>query len=347
MTKINITELNKALSFLKPAVSARNIPGLDHLFFKNNTISAFNGHTSIIVKFPLDMEFAVPHTSFIKTMSSLSIDPTLEIDGDNLKIKAGRFKASFTIEDTNIDLFQLPDELPVVTELPTDSSFITGLARVYLGSHDSKIQESGINIFARDQQLDIIAYDGSSCSRYSIPASGASSVVIPFTFCEIIMKTFDTMMIPPTKLLLSNNFAVAEFTEDVKIYCSYFSTPPNLTLCEKVSDVFKTDDLGYVPIPDGFTDALKRFAGILEQSTLVQLNLANKHLVMTASNRNGLLEEEFDLEQSTQGQWTLPLVKLLPIQPYVERMKLSSRCAIFQGSDPKFEHAIAISNTRN
>src|SRR6266576_2207417 len=95
---VNLFDLNKALGFLRPATSNRNIPGLDHLFFNEGKMSAFNGNTAVVVDFPLeiDLNCGVPHSTFIKTMSSLASQPQFEVDKEGiLKVSSGRFKALF------------------------------------------------------------------------------------------------------------------------------------------------------------------------------------------------------------------------------------------------------------
>jgi len=255
---INVQEFKKVLSLAGPFLMTQDfIPILQHFWFRNNTIMAYNDIQAIKLEFNTQLNCAVPGILLVKVLNTLSqTDVEIKIDSSatNLLIGEGRNQTRIPIMSADNFIFEMPN-LDGLT-FTVENSFHTGLEKcLKVVSHDpTKPERNGVTCKITKDVLTLYASDGIAIAKYQQPGSYQVDdleeivCIIPTFFCEQLTTLLKNSKAGAT-ITLTPDSILAEINND-----QIFSKVINASIPKFEQAIQKViqghlSDLTYIPVP--------------------------------------------------------------------------------------------------
>ena len=184
-------EFTQVLKYVKNCLSSSSlIPVLNHIYFKDGKVFAFNGIESIIIDYETGLNCAIPGKllcDFIEKTTKDEIDVT-QTDS-NVKIKIGKSIAKLEMLSIDKFIYTIPEIIPI-KQININNDFINGLKKclISINYDNTKINQYGITF--KDNCL--YSTDNKRISKYKLQENldlGEDfKVLFPKGFCEIFTK---------------------------------------------------------------------------------------------------------------------------------------------------------------
>lgn len=141
-----MTEIYDALQFIKGAVAKKDfVPALKHVFIKDKTIQAFNGHIALSSPVDFDHNIAPVADDFIRAVDQCKAEPKMHVTaGGKLSIKDGSFKVFVKL--TDVETF--PEMEPEGDMYDCDSDILHAFKTLqpFIGDDASRPWSAGVII---------------------------------------------------------------------------------------------------------------------------------------------------------------------------------------------------------
>lgn len=219
--------LNKASS----ALSAQDfIPILSHFCFDGEAVTAYNDIQAIKIKLPEEIKAeirgGVPGQLLLRTLASYG-DSKITVDQPSknmLEIRCGRSLGKFAVLGEEMFLFSTDDlDLEDAVEIPLTSEFSSAIQKclVSVGNDPTHPFQLGVTFEYSKKGITLYSTDNVSISRYVIPKSTASkkgSVIVPESFCNVLLSFLKSYKTEDAVLKIGEGFAYVTIDDEVELF---------------------------------------------------------------------------------------------------------------------------------
>lgn len=283
---MNRKDLLATLELVAPALAQENlIPMYQNFCFKTGVVYAYRDTIGIIGPCVLEDEFAVHGKTLMEMIRASSVkEVEIELQNENILVKAGRSKIKLPFFPSSDFLFHEPEDETWDLMLDIDKHFIRGLQLCLPGTAVDHTMPAlmGITIMGgKDTYL--YSCDGDSISRFNLHKENTKSVqyVMPTSFCEALLKIAGKTGARLGQLYVNGQWAVAEMANDYRILGRIIENPEPLKFEAEIKKIVKKEP-EYISIPSAMTQALSRARIIAEpenKATEIAINSGKINLI--------------------------------------------------------------------
>lgn len=292
------------LSILKPAIAkAGMIPGLSHIWFDGEYVSAFNGGLGIQIAMESDLKCGVPGEMLLRllgtsTLSTVSLNPVNK--GEAVEVLLGRAKSVIGALEPDQSVWPFPDER-TGSKLKVDELMIEGLRKCLMinPSPATRLEHKGVIVVPVDKSS-LYLYTTDSKSMVRVHIEQANTLKKPVLLPRELVKEMVDDCPAGAIVYVADEFFVAD-ADGISIYCNALDTEELQDLNKVVASVLKKHG-DMAKIPAGFASAVDRAAILAgEDDPDVTITIDGKAVKMTGKYSQGtnelaermVLEEEF------------------------------------------------------
>lgn len=283
---MNRKDLLATLELVSPALAQENlVPMYQNFCFKTGLVFAYRDTLGIIAPCAVDEEFAVHGKTLIELIRASKVkEVEIELQNENILVKAGRSKIKLPFFASTEFLFKEPEDETWDMMLDIDKHFINGLELCLPGTATDHTMPAlmGITIMGGKETY-LYSCDGDSISRFNLDKQNTKPIqyVMPSSFCEALLKIAGKTGNRFGQLYVNGQWVVAEMANAYRILGRIIENPEPLKFEAEITKIVKKAP-EYISIPSAMTNALSRARIIAEpenKATEVTINGGKINLI--------------------------------------------------------------------
>lgn len=264
---MNRKELLEVLEVVKPALASDNlIPIYRNYCFDEGKVLAYKDNLGIVAPCNVTETFSVDGKLFFDMLKSSTVkELTIEMDREDLIIKAGKSRIKLPYKDKSEFIFEEPEQekWKLMLDMNDDLYKAFELCLLTTSIDSSKEALNGITVKG-DDGITLYSSNTDSLTRYKLDLSDTNGTkqekvtyTIPNEFCEAILRIGDKFKNPSGQLYINENWVFAELGNDYRIYGRIIDVVNHLDFEDMISRNMKGEHK-FIPIPKGIIHALNR-----------------------------------------------------------------------------------------
>lgn len=338
---MNRKDLVKTLELLKPALADNALVAVFQCYqFTGKNVIAFNDDLGIVTPCKTDIPFAVNGEvllGLINNCSSeeVSLDPTINDEGNELIVKAGRstFRLPYFSEEEF--LFEEPND-KWDEHIPIEWHLCDALTSCITTVSSDTSRPALMGVCLRGSLGKLYSCDGDRVTRVDTKMlstqMGEGTYVIPISFCEAILKIMEATEARAGSLFLNNEWAKAITDSGYTLYGRLIELDNDLDHEGLIEATLKTEPV-FTKIPEGLDSALARAIVVTKNETAkTVLTVENKRLKIVTESPLGIVRDSiaFDGPDVQANVLAEHLQKLLPLS---DEICIQENCVALRNQD--------------
>lgn len=301
--KINHKDLITALECIKPALSGKStITGLDHIWFNQNHVYAYNGVICIDLPLSTDFEGGILGDVLIKFISTCqTIDLDILKTDSSITIRSG--KSRIVLNDV-LPLERSARDFPSFdareTGINIPEIFCSSLKNNLISVSTNSALAAYAGVFMIEDtngKLNLFSTDSKSISWERIPSFinlNDTKLLLPSEFCAQLLKLYEE---EENYILLNDGYATFENGDHVILLSRLLDpdTSPNYLAAIR-KHIRKAES--YCKIPDSLKGALERCELVQQERSddPILLSIKDTCIDVTIETAIGSIHEQIELE---------------------------------------------------
>ena len=349
---MNRATLVETLELVQPALAEPNspVPMFQNLIFEGGQVYAYNDNLGILGPCDDQGVFAVHGKTLIGVLkNSRAEEVTFELDGNDLKVKAGKTTAKMPIFKKEEFLFEEPPA-KYPAKVPLNEKSIMGIdVCLTTVSRDQSLPAlMGVTLTHDGKKARLYSCDGDAITRYGLTDTTVKkegTFTIPTSFCEALIRTSQKAGIADGILEISDEWAKATLG-DFTIYGRMIQNDNPLDHAKLIADSMKQKP-SYVPLPKGMDDALSRARVVSDpESAPTKLTVKDGKLIMLTETHMGVVRDSMvvrgahpDTEATVNASAVQRAIKIC------DEIALFENCTVYRQGDALLQVLSNMGNT--
>lgn len=308
-------ELVKLLELVQPALSDTDlVPVFTHFMFCDGAVSASNDGLSIVAASKVVQTegsvFAIKGSTLLGLLkNSAAEEVTLEESKDHeCVIKTGRSVFSLPYLTEDAFLFEAPGKERWLAKLRINEALISAIKTCLTTASKDHAAAAimGVCFNLSEDELNLYSCDGDAitqCALSQFPYEGLGAFTVPTTFCEALLKISGETKIVTGSLEINPDWVKAVIG-DFTIYGRMTENKKPLDHANLIKKTL-TGKIQYVPLPDGFNEALARARVVADvESKPTTLIVEKGKLLLITETSMGVVRDELSIKGHSDVQAT-------------------------------------------
>lgn len=335
---MNKSEFVKLLELVQPALADSDVQIFSHFMLGAGTITASDDAMTIIAKSELisiDPPFAVKGTTLLGLLRNSAAETMAVKQGkdNDVIIKAG--KSTFTLPFLPADdfLFEEPKKEKWDATVKIDQGLIQGLEACLttVGRDYSAPAIMGV-CFNFSKNLILYSCDGDAITKYwpeKLEYQGKGAFTVQNNFCEAILKISKETETTNGELFLNSNWIKATLGA-FTLYGRLIENDNPLDHADLIEKTM-TGKLAFVPLPNGFNEALSRARVVADsESKPTLLTVKGDKLSMLTESGAGLVADELDIEGHPPVEASVHASLIQKAMVGCEQLSIQKNCSCYR-----------------